>query len=76
MQEQKIYFRGTHKLYGFRVEFSVLPNGSELNRAKQYSRYMADLDIFRSKNNFIGLCCRKPMTKRSFLMLCHFVGLF
>lgn len=33
LKEGKIYFSGKHKLYGYVVEVSVLPNGLKIDRA-------------------------------------------
>ena len=46
-EESRKYFSGKHKLYGFRVEASVLPNELALHVSKHYPVSVADIVIMR-----------------------------
>ena len=47
LAESKKYFSGKHKLYGFKVEASVLPNGMALHVSKHYLGSVADMVTMR-----------------------------
>ena len=44
--EQKVYFSGKHKLYGYKIEVSVAPNGQAVFFSKPYPGSVSDLSIF------------------------------
>ena len=44
MQEGKKYFIGKHKLYGFKTEVSVRPNGIAVACSKHYPGFVCDLN--------------------------------
>ena len=46
LQEGKKYFCGKHKLYGYKVEVSVLPIGLAVHCNSHYPGSVADIDIF------------------------------
>lgn len=46
LQESKLYFSGKHKLYGFKTEVSVLPNGQAFFISRHAPGSVADIDIF------------------------------
>jgi len=52
MQEGKAYFSGDHKLYGYKVEVSVLPNGLAAHASRHYPGSVSDVDIFYRQGNF------------------------
>ena len=45
MQEGKVYFSGKHKLYGFKVEVAVRPNGMASAFSRHYPGSVSDLSI-------------------------------
>lgn len=47
MQESKQYYSGKHKLYGYKSEASVLPNGIAVMISSHYKGATSDLDMFR-----------------------------
>ena len=47
MQEGKKYFSGKHKLYGYKTEVCVLPNGLAAAATFHYPGSTADVEIFR-----------------------------
>lgn len=50
-EEGKIYFSSKHNIYGFKVEFLVLPNCLAARESRHYTGYTSDFDIFhRSKD--------------------------
>ena len=46
-QESKRYLSGNHKLYGYKVEVSVLPNGMALEFSLHQPGSVSDIAIFR-----------------------------
>lgn len=52
MTEGKKYFSGKHKLYGYKVELSVLPIGICIGCTKHYPGSVSDLEIFRQNSSF------------------------
>ena len=49
MQEGKVYFSGKHKLYGFKVEVAVRPNGFASAFSKHYPGSTSDLNIMHDR---------------------------
>ena len=45
MQEEKVYFSGKHKLYGFKVEVAVRPNGIVSASSNRYPGSISDISI-------------------------------
>ena len=45
LQEDKRYFSGKHKLYGFKTEVSPRPNGIAVSCSKHYPGSVSDLSI-------------------------------
>ena len=45
-EEAKGYFSGKHKMYGYKTEVSVLPNGIALGASRYYMGSISDVDIF------------------------------
>ena len=66
MAEGKKYFSGKHKLYGYKVEVSVLPNGFAIGCTKHHPGSVADLEIFRHNRIFHEEATRKYVTDLSF----------
>lgn len=60
IQEGKLYFSGKHKLYGYKVEVSVLPNGLAIGCSKHYPGSVSDFDIFRKMLTFHEAQLVKP----------------
>lgn len=52
ISEDKAYFSGKHKLYGYRVEVFVLPSGLRIGCTAHHPGSVADLDIFRKNEAF------------------------
>lgn len=52
MQEGKEYYSGKHKLYGYKTEVSVLPNGQAIGCTKPYPGSVSDIDIFFANEDF------------------------
>lgn len=59
IQEGKKYYSGKHKLYGYKVEVSVLPNGLALCCSKHYPGSVSDLEIFQRMRNVHSKYLRK-----------------
>lgn len=51
MQEGKIFFSGKHKLYGLKVEVSVLPNGLAAFCSPHYPGSKSDISIMHDMEN-------------------------
>eukprot|EP00171_Calliarthron_tuberculosum_P021722 IDg21722t1 len=49
MQEGKVYFSGKHKLYGFKVEVAVRPNGLATAFSNHYPGSISDMTIFTER---------------------------
>ena len=47
MQEGKIYYSGKDKLYGIKVEMSVMPNGLAIGCSDHYPGSVSDLEIIQ-----------------------------
>ena len=59
--EAKVYFSGKHKLYGYKVEFSVTPNGQCVDLSKHYPGSVHNLTICRkNKNVHKNMLRKKP----------------
>ena len=52
LQEAKAHYSGKHKLYGYQVEVSVLPNGLALCCSRHYPAATSDIDIFQRMRNY------------------------
>ena len=52
LQEGKKYFSGKHKLYGYKMEVSVLPIGIAVHCNSHYPGSVADIDIFYKNADF------------------------
>ena len=52
ISEGKRYFSGKHKLYGYKVEVSVLPTGLAIGCTEHYPGSVSDLEIFRRNRPF------------------------
>ena len=61
IEEGKKYFSGKHKLYGYKVEFSVLPCGVTLGASLHEPGSVSDLVIFQQMQSFH----RKQLRKTS-----------
>lgn len=48
IKEGKFYVSGKHKLYGFKVEFALRPNGFASAFSKRYPGSTSDLSIMRT----------------------------
>lgn len=59
MQEGKVFFSGKHKLYGFKVEVSVLANGLAINCSRHHPGSVSDLEIFQRNVSFHKHALRK-----------------
>ena len=57
LEEGKKYYSGKHKLYGYKVEVSVLPIGIAVHCTDHYPGSIADIDIFYKNLDFhdVGL---------------------
>lgn len=49
IQEGKLYFSGKHKLYGFKVEVAVKPNGLASNASRHYAGSVSDISILSKR---------------------------
>lgn len=49
LREGKKYFSGKHKLYGFKVEVAVKPNGLDCAASRHYPRSVADISILQKR---------------------------
>lgn len=52
IEEGKAYFSGKHKLYGYKVEVSVLPNGMAIGATRHYPGAVSDLRICQENRAF------------------------
>lgn len=62
--EGKRYFSGKHKLYGYKVEASVLPNGLAIGCSGHYPGSVSDFEIFQSNREFHEEELRKSRAER------------
>ena len=51
-EESKKYFSNKHKLYGYKTEASVLPNGLCINFFTHFPGFTSDITIFRENEQF------------------------
>jgi len=65
MQDEKVCFSAKHKLYGYKVEVSILPNGLALNISKHYPGSVSDLDIFCRQGRFHAECTSKKVGEQA-----------
>ena len=49
IQEGKLYFSGKHKLYGIKMEVSVLPNGQAISCSDHYPSSVSDFEIIQRR---------------------------
>lgn len=52
LQEAKRYYSAKHKLYGYKVEVSVLPNGYAIGCTRHYPGSESDVKIFQFNQDF------------------------
>lgn len=64
-EEAKGYFSGKHKLYGYKNEVSVLPNGLAINVTEHYPGSVADLVILRENLKFHRNALRKTESEEA-----------
>jgi len=62
LQEAKVFYSGKHKLYGYKVEVSVLPIGIAISCTSHYPGSYADLEIFRRNIEFHQTILKKSHT--------------
>lgn len=67
-------FFKTHKLYGYKVEVSVLPNGLALGAIKHFRGKLQDIDIIRENIVFHDAQLKRMMRKEVLLNLLHSHG--
>ena len=58
-EESKKYFSGKHKLYGCKVEVSVLPTGFAIDSTQYYPGSYSDIDIMHRNKTFHDTALRK-----------------
>ena len=51
-EESKLYFSKKHGLYGYKIEYSVLPNGFAICSTEHHPGHKHDLEIFRDNTSF------------------------
>ena len=66
MSEGKVYFSVKHKLYGYKVEVSVLPSGLAIGCTKHYPGSISDLEIFRNNSGFHEEASKKVVVDQSY----------
>ena len=64
MQEGKKYFSGKQKLYGYKIEVSVLPNGLDLECTEHFKGSVSDLEIFKEHHDFHKANLKKARSER------------
>lgn len=52
VSEGKIHYSGKQNLYGFKVEFSVLPSGLAIGCTSHYSGSVEDLKVLKKNKDF------------------------
>lgn len=67
LQESKRYFSGKHKLYGFKVEVSVLPNGQAVSTSQHEPGSVSDIAIMRSMLHFHDDALEKTEEEKAFV---------
>lgn len=78
----ELYFSGKHKLYGYKVEVSVLPIGLAINETNHHSGSLFDLEILQRNRNFHKICHqksaleKKSVTQEISQMISNIYGLF
>ena len=65
LEEVKKYFSGKHKLYGFKVEVSVLPNGLAISASVYYPGSVADIEIMRHMMVFHDDALKKTESEKA-----------
>lgn len=58
-REEEVTFSGEHKLYGYKLEMSVLPNGLAIGCSTHYPGSVADVDIFYKRKSFRSITLEK-----------------
>ena len=66
MKEGKFYFSGKHKIYGRKVEVSVLPNRLALHCSKIYPGSVSDLTILNNGMDEHKKLLSNPTIERSY----------
>ena len=66
MQEGKLFFSGKHKLYGIKVEVSVLPNGIALGCTNHYPGSVSDFEIIQRNREWHRSKSRKSGDEHTF----------
>lgn len=59
IQEGKLYFSGKHKLYGLKVEVSVLPTGIAKACSEHYPGSVSDFEIIQRQREFHAKALKK-----------------
>lgn len=47
IQEGNVYFSGKHKLYGYKVEMSIIPVGLAISRTTHYPGSVSNWKVFK-----------------------------
>lgn len=71
LEEAKKFFSGKHKLYGFKVEVSVLPNGLAANTTRHYPGSVADIEICRKNMGFHLDALEKNIEEKAVVDISH-----
>jgi len=66
VNEVKNYFSGKHHLYGYKIEYSVAPNGQCVHLTKHYPGAKSDLTICRENLQAHKVMLRKKQSEHQF----------
>ena len=67
--ESKIYYSAKHKMYAYKTEVSVLPNGLAINCTDNYAGGLSDITIFRANRRFHEMATLKSDEERNMTTL-------
>lgn len=59
MAASKTYYSGTQKLYGYKVEVSVVSIGIDVGCSQHFAGFVSDIDIFHQMQDFHNSKLRK-----------------
>lgn len=71
LEECKKYFSGKHKLYGYKAEVSVLPNGLAIGSSRHFPGSVSDIEIMRDMIGFHGDCLEKSEEEKAIVDIGH-----
>ena len=76
MEEGKRFYSGKHKLYGYKVEVSVLPNGLAIGCTQHYPGSVSDFEIFQRRREWHETELKKKESESTILDVGQLIDIY